>query len=97
MKTILLTAAFAALVSPAFAQTTWSGTGPRGGTVQGSGSCAAGSGALNCQRSTTYTNPYGQSATRNTARVTDSTGTTRTFQTTGPRGRTASGTIKRSR
>lgn len=96
MKTLALLTALALTVTPALAETTWSGTGPRGSTVNGSGSCQAGNASLNCSRTSTVTNPYGQSATRTGSRVTDSTGTTKTFNTTGQNGRTTSTVRKRS-
>lgn len=96
MKPFALLAALALSVTPALAETTWSGTGPRGSTVDGSGSCQRLAGALTCNRSSTVTNPYGQSATRTGSRVTDSTGTTKTFNTTGQNGRTTSTVRKRN-
>lgn len=97
MKTFLLSAALTILVAPAFAETTWSGTGSRGGTIQGSGSCARGDGALTCNRAATWTGPQGQTATRTGARVSTTSGTTKTFVASGPNGRSATTTRTRNR
>ncbi len=96
MKPFAFLTVLALTVTPALAETTWSGTGPRGSTVNGSGSCQAGNASLNCNRSSTVTNPYGQTATRTGSRVTDSTGTTKTFTTTGQNGRSTSTVRKRN-
>lgn len=85
-----LAAALALSVTPTLAETTWSGTGPRGSTVDGAGTCQTQSGTLSCNRTSTVTNPYGQSATRSGSRVTTSSGTTKAFTTTGQNGRSTS-------
>lgn len=97
MKTLTLTAALIALALPAAAETTWTGTGPRGGTYAGSGSCAAGSGSITCNSSTTATNPWGQSATRSGTRVYTGEGVRKSFTTIGPAGRTTTATRERKR
>lgn len=96
MKPFAFLTVLALTVTPALAESTWSGTGPRGSTVNGSGSCQAGNASLTCNRSSTVTNPYGQTATRTGSRVTDSTGTTKTFTTTGQNGRSTSTVRKRN-
>ena len=96
MKTLALVTALALVAAPALAETTWSGTGARGGTVDGSGSCQRQAGALVCNHASTYTNPYGQTFNRTGSRITDSTGTTRTFTTVGPRGHSTSTVRKRN-
>lgn len=96
MKPFAFLTVLALSVTPALAETTWSGTGPRGSTVDGSGSCQRLAGALTCNRMSTITNPYGQTATRTGSRVTDSTGTTRTFVTSGPNGRSTTTVRKRN-
>lgn len=96
MKALALITAVALSAAPALAETTWSGTGPRGGTVDGAGSCSRLAGALTCNRTSTLTGPLGQTATRTGSRVTDDTGTTKTFSTTGQAGRSVSTVRKRN-
>lgn len=97
MKSMILSAALLALALPAAAQTSWSGTGPRGGTYAGSGGCATGPGSINCSGASTYTNPFGKTFTRQGNRVATREGVTAESQITGPAGNTTTTLRKRSR
>jgi hypothetical protein len=97
MKTLIISLALATLALPAAAETTWSGTGPRGGSYSGSGSCAAGNGSVNCTSTTTAINPYGQTATRQRSRVATEEGVSASTVTTGPAGGSATRSRSRSR
>lgn len=97
MKSLILPAVLIVLALPAAAQTSWSGTGPRGGTYAGSGGCTAGDGSLTCSGASTYTNPFGQTFTRQSNRVATREGVTVNTQITGPAGKTATTLRTRSR
>jgi hypothetical protein len=96
MIRITLAALALALAAPAMADTTWSGTGPRGGTVAGSGSCAAAQGAVSCSKSGRYTSPAGQVWTNEATRLRTRDGVSVTGRVTGPGGRVTEYSRKRS-
>lgn len=100
MIRITLTAGLLALAAvPATADTTWTRTGPNGGTASGSSACTAGNGTLNCSRAGVYTAPNGETGTRSgsaTATRTD-TGVSTDWSRTNLRGQTITGSRDRSR
>jgi hypothetical protein len=100
MKTpaLVLALSLGALAAlPAAADTSWSGTGPRGGTAAGSAACTAGGGAVTCNRTGTATNPWGQSATTRATRVGTADGVTVTGTRTGPAGHSQGFSRERTR
>lgn len=72
---------------------TWTATGPKGGTANGTGSCARTAGTAVCDSSGTYQGPRGNVVTSERQRVTDGSGTTVTITRRGPEG----GTVKTTR
>jgi hypothetical protein len=87
MIRITMTALALAFAVPAMAETTWTGTGPRGGTIAGSGQCGASEGAITCSKTGQYTNPVGQVWTNESTRVRTRNGITVNGSVTGPGGR----------
>jgi|GEM_PF-3300742 len=86
-----------AAASPALADTTWSATGPKGGTAHGTVSCAAGEGTLTCNHAGEFTGPGGQTAKRQGVWTATKDSVHATWTTTGPKGRTVSGERTRTR
>ncbi len=84
-------------LTPAMADTTWTGTGPRGGTVEGAGSCSADAGTLTCTRTVRRTGPEGQTWTNEATRVATRDGVSVSGTLTGPGGRQATYTRSRTR
>lgn len=96
MKAIVLVVA--ALVFPVAAQSeTWTGTGPRGVTVTGSGTCVRANATLTCNRAGVVTGPNGRAADHVVNRVTNAAGTVKTLTTTGVRGRSVTSVRTRTR
>ena len=85
---LCLIATLGLMAAPAMADTTWNLTGPRGGTGQGTASCAAAEGTRSCQSASTYTNPNGKVATKSGTYTGNGTEGARSVTTTGPNGRT---------
>jgi hypothetical protein len=76
---------------------TWSATGPKGGTSEGTISCAHQTGSLTCARSAVYGSPKGITLDREAGRVTAGGLTERTIVTTGQRGHSITVTRTRTR
>ena len=96
-KLYILIAAATLVAAPSFADTQVSVTGPRGGTAEATRDCSAGGGAVSCSRSGTYTGPEGRTVSRETETTRSRDGGSRTTERTGPRGRTGTVTVERSR
>ena len=94
MRRFILVAALSALPIAAQAES-WSMTGPRGGTAEGSGTCTGEAGTLTCDRVGTVVTPMGVTLDRTGHRVTDAGGTVKTITTTGAQGRSV--TVTRTR
>ncbi len=97
MKTIILIAAACLSLAGGADARDWSATGPNGGSVTGSGSCAKGEGSVTCQRASDLTGARGRVYDRGATRTTDAEGTVKTFVTTGARGRSVSSVRTRTR
>lgn len=99
MKPTILTliVALGLLAAPAMADTSWTRTGPNGGTSQGTAICTRGDGTLTCQSTSTYTGPNGTVFTRTGSGSATKTTGQRTVTTTGPNGGTTTKTRSWSR
>lgn len=100
MKTtaLMIALALTALAGvPAAAESSWTYTGPKGGTAQGAQSCSAGGGTVTCNRSSTATGAYGRTASKNVSRVGTADGVSVTGTRTGFGGGQANWSRQRSR
>lgn len=89
MKTLLLSAVLI-LPAAAFAETVWCGTGPNGGTANGTVACMVENAQLICDRTAQGTSPVGRTFTRQGQSVHTADGVTSQFSTTTGAGRTFS-------
>jgi hypothetical protein len=78
---------------PALAETTWTGTGPNGGTTTGSRDCSASGGSYACSGQSTYVGPEGRTRTRAWQGTGTRTEGQRTGTVTAPNGETRTRTF----
>jgi hypothetical protein len=96
-RTTLIVFGLTCSALPALAETTWTRTGPNGGTAQGQVACNVAQGTTTCTGASTYTSPEGRVSTRRSTRIGTPDQVTMTATGTGPRGKTVTTTRIRSR